>query len=113
MIKTFAFIVKFDELIQNINGLLFEARSNELVSKYLVDMVDSMVTEQLSMVVNDLEKNEFSQTKTRDNLNVTFQTIEILGKGYLNVIFDCDPTYIFLCSVIDAWNDFVNEIGVR
>lgn len=112
MIKTFAFIVKFDELIQNISGLLFEARGNELVSKYLVDMVDSMVTEQLSMVVNDLESGKFSQTKTRDNLNVAFQTIEILGKGYLNV-FDCDPTYIFLCSVIDAWNDFVNEIGKR
>lgn len=112
MIKTFAFIVKFDELIQNINGLLFEARGNELVNKYLVGMVDSMVTEQLSNVVNDLEKNEFSQDKTRDNLNVTFQTIEILGKGYLNVC-DCDPTYIFLCSVIDAWNDFVNEIGKR
>lgn len=113
MIKTFAFIVKFDELIQNINGLLVEARSNELVNKHIVDMVDSMVTEHLSNVVNDLENNEFSQAKTRDSLNVTFKTtMELLGKWYLNA-FDCDPTYIFLCSVVDAWNDFVSEIGKR
>ena len=108
MTTNYNFILCFGEFMGNVTGLVVEAYENPNIHNSHPDFVSELFNEAEDDLEKLLEGNNFDQRHFRDILNNQISKIEYLYKQSKNAGYQNVAT--FYNSVIDAWNEFVEEI---
>lgn len=114
-VTVFEFVTKFNNFYNNVLALIDEAYTNEIVNRICVDNAYDTLTEYKNEIERTLEARVLSVEKAANMLTNKCEVLVKIANNYVdnyNLLGNKDSynAYVFLNSIIDCYNELVEDL---
>lgn len=114
-VTVFEFVTKFNNFYNNVLALIDEAYTNETPNRICVDNAYDTLTDYKNEIERTLEARVLSVEKAANMLTDKCEIFVKIANNYVdnyNLLGNKDSynAYVFLNSIIDCYNEFVEDL---